>query len=75
MTKRHDILTNFRLWSVQAGLIGGAFTAFLAALQQSGLHIPPVLTAASGVLTAAGVFGARMIAQPDVTGDPKDGAS
>ncbi len=69
MKAKHDLMTNLRLWSVQAGLVGGAFTAFLAALQQNGIAVPPVVMAASGILTAAGVFGARLFPQPDITGD------
>ncbi len=69
MKFRHNLTTNMRLWSVQAGLIGGAFTAFLAALQQNGIAVPPAVLAASGILTAIGVFGARLFPQPDVTGD------
>ncbi len=71
MRKKHSCLTNLRLWSVQAGIAGGALTASLAALQQAGVAVPPLLLAGSGILTAVGVFGARMFGQPNVTGADK----
>ena len=67
--KLHNLITNLRFLSGQAGLVGGAVTAGLAALQQNGVAVPPVALAASGILTAVGVFGARMFPQPDVTQD------
>ena len=66
MKAKHNIMTNLRLWSVQAGLAGGALTTALASLQAAGVKVPAVAIAASGILTAVGVFGARMFGQPDV---------
>ena len=55
-----------RLWSVQAAALGGAFTAFLAALQDQGVHVPAIAVAASGLLTAITVAVTRALPQQDV---------
>lgn len=52
-----------RLWSVQAAAIGGAVTAFLAALQDQGVHVPPVTVAVSGLVTAVAVAVTRALPQ------------
>ena len=73
----HDVSTNLRLLSVQAGIAGGGMTAALGAYQAAAnaAHInagvPGWLFAISGILTAVGVFAARMWPQPNVNTEPK----
>ncbi len=62
-----DIAKTLRCWSVQAAAVGGALTAFLAALQDQGVHIPPVAMAATGLLTAVAVAVTRALPQNDVS--------
>lgn len=72
MTTSHDLATNIRLLSVQAGVAGGALTAALGTFQAAmtvahlQVTVPPVLYIVAGVLTAVGVFLARMVPQPNV---------
>ncbi len=61
-----DIAKTLRCWSVQAAAVGGSLTAFLAALQEQGVHVPPVALAATGLLTALAVAITRALPQTDV---------
>lgn len=55
-----------RCWSVQAAALGGSLTAFLAALQEQGVHVPAVALAATGLLTAVAVAITRALPQRDI---------
>ncbi len=72
MTFTHDIATNLRLLSVQAGVCGGALSAGLGAFQgvtaaaHLAVAVPNWLFIAAGLLTAVGVFAGRMWPQPGV---------
>ncbi|MEI9905900.1 MAG: hypothetical protein WDN06_19800 [Asticcacaulis sp.] len=55
-----------RCWSVQAAAVGGSLTAFLAALQDQGVHVPPLATAATALLTAVAVAVTRALPQGDI---------
>ena len=55
-----------RCWSVQAAAIGGAVTAFLAALQDQGVHVPAVAVAVTGLVTAVTVAVTRALPQDGV---------
>lgn len=57
-----------RCWSVQTAALGGAATAFLAALQAQGVPVPALALAASGLITAVAVAVTRALPQADVSG-------
>ncbi len=61
-----DPIKALRCWSVQAAAVGGALTAFLAALQDQGVHVPPLVIAGSSLLTAVTVAVTRALPQADV---------
>jgi len=62
------ITHTLRCWSVQAAAIGGAVTTFLAALQDQGIHVPPVVIAATALATAVAVAVTRALPQDDLAG-------
>ena len=61
-----DPMKTLRCWSVQAAAVGGAITAVLAALQDQGVHVPPLAVAAASLVTAVTVAVTRALPQTNL---------